>query len=118
LVPRNQRAIDLQLLGSFRIITIVITIVVVVVVVVVLANPSITTIELFQYLLLFFTCGSVYLYSLFEFQKQRNERESESERERGRQKRGLRQEQSLELNWVAHRVIVEEQFWFAQDTIC
>jgi uncharacterized membrane protein len=82
LVPRNQRAIDLQLLGSFRIITIVITIVVVVVVVVVLANPSITTIELFQYLLLFFTCGSVYLYSLLNFRnKEMSEKVRASERE-------------------------------------
>jgi hypothetical protein len=45
-------------------------------------------------------------------------RERERERESGQQKRGLTQEQSLKLNWVAHRVIVEEQFWFSEDTIC
>jgi hypothetical protein len=56
----NQLAIDLHLLGSFRIIAIIIIITIVVVVIVV-ANPSITTIELFQYLLLFYTCGSVFV---------------------------------------------------------
>jgi hypothetical protein len=59
LVPRNQLAIDLHLLGSSPRIIIIITIITIVVVVV--ANPSISTIELFQYLLLFFTCESVFV---------------------------------------------------------
>ncbi len=53
-----------------------------------------------------------------ETNKWARKRERERERESGQQKRGLTQEQSLKLNWVAHRVIVEEQFWFSEDTIC
>jgi uncharacterized membrane protein len=116
LVPRNQLAIDLHLLGSSPRIITIITIITIVVVVV--ANPlhqyyralPVSALVLHLWVSICIVCW------ISETKKWARKRERE--RERGQLKRGLRQEQSLELNWVAHRVIVEEQFWFSEDTIC